>query len=132
MPKYFIRVRKLIRSIGSSDSKLLAAIVKGETDKKLKSDIEAMAAYILPHVPVANDEANYNENHKHSVSDASVASMVGGRNQMNLYLRFFDIREYKTLSVYDKIALKGWRFPHPDEFGQSKKRVLDARKGRNR
>ena len=48
------RVRKPIRSIGSSDPKLLAAIAKVETDEDLKSDFDAMAYYILPCDHVAN------------------------------------------------------------------------------
>ena len=67
---------------------------------------EAMEAYILPHDPVANKKANPNKNEKQSVSDASITSIVGGRNQKDLDLHFYDIKEHKTLSVDDKIALK--------------------------
>ena len=126
LPNDLARVRKLIRSIESSDPKLLAAISKVETEENLKSDFEAMAAYIMPCYPLANDKANSNRNEKHSVSDSSVASMVGGRNQKDLDLRFYDIKECKTLSVDDKTSLKEWRLSHPDGFGQSKKRFLDA------
>ena len=44
LPNDLMRVTKLIRSIESSDPKLLAAIAKVETDKSLKSDFEGMAA----------------------------------------------------------------------------------------
>ena len=47
-----------MRSIESSDPKLLEAIIKVETDESLKSDCEGMAAYILPHDPVANNKTN--------------------------------------------------------------------------
>ena len=43
-----------------------------------------------------------------------------------------DIKENATLSVDDKTALREWRLSHPDEFCQSKKRVLDTRKSGNR
>ena len=43
----------LIRSVESSDPKLLAAIAKVETNESLKSDFEVMSAYILPCDPVA-------------------------------------------------------------------------------
>ena len=66
------------------------------------------------------------------MSDAIDASMVGGRNQKDLDLRFYDFKECKTLNVEDKNALKEWRSSHSDEFGQSKKRVLDSRKGNNK
>ena len=122
-------VIKLIRSIESSDPKLLVAIAKLETDETLKSDFEGVAAYILLHDPVANDETNSNKTEKCSMLDASVASMVGGRHQKDLHLHFYDFKEHKTLSVEDKTSLKEWRLSHPDEFGQSKKRVLDARQG---
>ena len=47
-----------MRSIESSDPKLLAAIAKVETDENLKSNFEGMAAYILPYDPVANNNDN--------------------------------------------------------------------------
>ena len=90
-----------------------------------------MAAYVLPYDPVANIKANQNKTEKHSVSDASVASMVGDRNHKDLDLRFYDFKECKTFSVEHNNALNEWRLSHPDEFGQSKKRVLDAQKGNN-
>ena len=49
-----MHARKLIRIIESADTKLLVAIAKVETDDKLKSDFEEIAAYILPCDPVAN------------------------------------------------------------------------------
>ena len=67
---------------------------------------EAMEAYILPHDPVANKKANPNKNEKQSVSDAIIASMVGGRNQNDLDLYFYDFKECKTLSVEGETALK--------------------------
>ena len=69
---------------------MLAAIAKVETDESLKSDFEGMAAYVLPCDPVANNKANSNKTEKCSVSDDSVASMVGGRNKKDLDLRFHD------------------------------------------
>ena len=33
------------------------------------------------------------------------------------------------MSVEEKTALKEWRLFYLDEFGQSKKRILDSRKG---
>ena len=44
LPNDLARSRKLIRSIESSDPKLLATIAKVETDDNLKSDVVAMAA----------------------------------------------------------------------------------------
>ena len=35
------------------------------------------------------------------------------------------------MSNDDKMALKEWRLSHPDEFGQSKRKVIDSRKGGN-
>ena len=65
-------MRKLIRSIESSDPKLLAAIVKAETDDNLKSYFEAMVACILQRDPLANNKANSNKNEKHSVSELAL------------------------------------------------------------
>ena len=45
IPNYATRVRNLIRSIESTGPKLLATIVKVETDDNLMFDFEAMAAY---------------------------------------------------------------------------------------
>ena len=66
-----------------------------------------MTAYILQHDPVANNKDNSKKNGKCSMSDASVASIVGGRNQKDLDLRFHDIKECEILSVDDKTTLKG-------------------------
>ena len=90
-----------------------------------------MEAHVLPHDPVANNKANSNKSEKHSVLDANVESMVGGRNKKYLDLRFYDYKECKTLSIDDKTALKEWRLSYPDEFGQSKRKIIDARKGGN-
>ena len=81
LPNNLIRVRKLIRSVESSDPKLLVTIAKVEKDESLKSDFEGMSAYVLLCDHVANNKANSNKTEKHSVSDASVASMVGGRKK---------------------------------------------------
>ena len=127
-----MRARKLIRSIELSDLKLLAAIAKVETNDNLKSDFEEMAAYILPCDHIANKKGNSNKNRKHRVFDASVESIVGGRDQQTkLDLRFYDHKEYKTLSNEDTSVLREWRLSNPKEFGQSKKRTLDALTGRN-
>ena len=65
------------------------------------------------------------------MSDASFASMVRSRNKKDLDLRFYFYKEHETLSIDDKAALKDWRLSHTDEFGQSKRKVVDARKGGN-
>ena len=81
LPNDLARVRKLIRSIESFDPKLLATIATVETDEVLKSDVEAMTAYILPCDPATNNKDDSNKNEKCSVSDAGVVPMVGGRYQ---------------------------------------------------
>ena len=52
------RVRKLIRSVESTDPKSLVAIAKIKTDDNLMSDFEAMAAHMLPCDPVANNKVS--------------------------------------------------------------------------
>ena len=120
LPNDLTRAMKLIRSVELSDPKLLVAIAKVETDKTLKSDFEGVAAYILLHDHVANDEASSKKTEKCSMLDASVASMAGGRYQKDSHLHFNDFKERNALSVEDKTSLKEWRLFHPDEFGQSK------------
>ena len=97
------RDMKLMRSIESSDPKILAAIAKVETVEELKTDFEAIEAWILPHDHWANNKAYSNANDKCSVSDAVIVSMVGGIDQENkLDLRFYDFKEWKTLGENDK------------------------------
>ena len=81
------------------------------------------------HDAVANNKAYSNKNEKHSVSDVGVAPIVGARDQQtNLCLRFYDIKECKTLSNEDKQFLHEWRLSNPNESSKSKKRTLDDRK----
>ena len=88
-----------MRSIESSDPKLIGAIAKAETDEELKSDFEAMTAHILLYEPVSNNKANSNQNEKWSVSDAGITSMVGVRDQeTKSCLRFYVFKEGKNLS----------------------------------
>ena len=104
------------------------SIAKVENDKNLKSDFEGMTAYVIPHDPVANNEANSNKTGKHSVSDANIESMFGDRNKKDLDLNFYDNKECKTLSIDDKEVLKDWRLSHPDKFGQSKRKLQTPEK----
>ena len=75
------RVRKLIRSIESSDPKLLAATDKADAGEYLKSYFEAILACILLCDPESNNKAYSNKNEMCSVPDTGVLPMVGGRDQ---------------------------------------------------
>ena len=81
LPNYQARFGNLMRSIESSCSKSLATIDKVETDEELKSDFEAMSAYILTYDPVANKKDYSNKNKKRDMSNAVIASTVGDRNR---------------------------------------------------
>ena len=117
-------------SIESSYPKLLATIAKVETDEETKSHFEAISASILLFDPVVRSKVYSNRKDKKNVSDAGVASIVGDRHrETKIDLRFYGAKENKTLSNKDKSVLREWHLVSPTEFGQSKKRVLDTKKG---
>ena len=100
-PNHATRARKLIRSVELTYPKSLAAIDKVETDDNLMSDFEEIAAHVLPHDPAANNKASAKSD-LCNVSELNVSSMVGGRTRQNLDLRFYDQKEFRTLSIKDK------------------------------
>ena len=122
LPNHIARIRKLIRSIESTDPKSLAAIAKFETGNDLMSDFEAMASHVLPCDSIASNKAPA-KNDRHNVLDLNTSSVVGGRTCQNLDLRFYDRKEHDTLSIEDRKTLRDWRVSNPKEFGQSRKRV---------
>ena len=105
LPNHIARIRKLIRSIESTDPKSLAAIAKVEIDGNLMSDFEAIAACVLPRDPTASNKASANSD-RHNASEASTSSMVRGGTHKNLDLRFYDQKEFRTLSAEDEKTLR--------------------------
>ena len=89
LPNHTNRVRKLIRSVESTDPKLLAAIAKVEIDDDSMSDFEAIAACVLLCDPAANNKASAKSD-RHDMLEANASSMVRGRTRKNLDLRFYD------------------------------------------
>ena len=77
--------------------------------------------------PAVNNKASAKSD-RNNASELNDSSMVGNRNRQNLDLRFYDRKEYGTLSIDDRKKLRNWRAPNPKEFGQSMKRVLSALK----
>ena len=123
--QHLSRVMKLIRSVEPTDPKSLAAIAKVEIDDNLMSYFEAMAACVLPHGLVANNKASAKSD-RHGVSQLNDSSMVRSRTRQDLDLRCYDRKECSNLSIQDKKTLRDWRASNLKEFGQSRKRVLNA------
>ena len=79
------------------------------------SDFETMAACMLPHEPVANNEASAKSD-RNNVLEASALSIVRGRTRKNLDLCFYDQKEFRILSAEDKKTLRDWKESNPEEF----------------
>ena len=116
----------MLRSIECSDPKLLATIAQAESDKNLKSDLEAMASFVLPSDPTDNNKAATPNKDTGSTSDAKAdASSVGGRDRSTeVDLRFRERAECLNLSKQAKETLRRWRSSNPEAFDKSKRKVL--------
>ena len=89
------------------------------------SHFEAMAAHVLRCDPAVNNEA-LAQSERHDSSETNASFVVGGRTRKNLELRFYDQKELRTLSIEDNKTLRDWIASNPEEFGQSKKIVLNT------
>ena len=108
LPNERTRVTHLLDAIRTSDPQLQAALANiraDDSDEGKMNDFEAMAAYILPHDPVASKRSSS----KRALHEISAMDLGETKGKSGVEYRYYKPSEYSSLSDDQKEELRVFR-----------------------